>query len=187
MIENIGMWIAIAFMVLQFGFLGGRFIYVRFIRPFLSYKLVVFDTDDHYEFYKKKKELVIVENQKGFELFGVKGRDGKTSYEFYTIPLEQDDDKRLSKRDDNGAVTYYFFRNQPSPISINPHGGVSPTSNASVLGKVLRTNMLDSSLTLRPEEQGMSKPMKILLIVGLVLVVIAVVFKEPLTKLLGGA
>lgn len=183
--ENIGMWIAIGFMVLQFGVLFGRFVYTRYIRPFISYKLVVMDTDDVYEFYKKKRHLQIVEDQKGFILFERKKKDGSELGEFYSIPLEQEKDKHLSKRDDAGSVTYFFFRNQPEPISIDPVGGITTTKNASLLGKVLKTNMLDAALSLRPDEKPMPFRTKLLIGVALVLVVLAVIFKDQLAVMLG--
>lgn len=184
--ENIGMWIAIGFMVLQFGVLFGRFVYTRYIRPFLSYKLIVMDTDDVYEFYKKKRHLEVVEDQKGFVLFERKKDDGKELGEFYSIPLAQEKDKHLSKRDDSGAVTYFFFRNQSEPISIDPVDGITVTKNAALLGKVLRTNMLDAALSLRPDEKPMPMRTKILLGVVLVLIVLAVIFKDQLATVFGG-
>jgi hypothetical protein len=109
---SIIVWIIIGVQYIGFGI---WYVWRNYIRPFLSYKIVIFDTDDEYVFVRRKRDLTITKDRKGFVLFKSKANP---QGELYTIPLEQEKDKHLSKRDDFGMVTYYFWRNNGNPLHI---------------------------------------------------------------------
>lgn len=177
-----------------FGIIGYN-VYTRYIRPFLSYKLVILDSDDEFTKIVKKSKAKVFGKYKGYLLF--------ENTELYIIPLTKEDDKKLSKRDDYGMVTYYYHRNDCTPVDIdykyfkvnvkiekgyNPKDMTNtqdiPLSKQSrVLSTVVKTKVIDSSLL------GEHKPplsmLWVLLIAGVIIIVI--LFKDEIVKLFGGA
>lgn len=168
-------WVVIGAQYVGFGI---WYVWRNYIRPFLSYKIVVFDTDDEYVFIRRKKDLKITKDHKGFILFKTKSNP---QGELYTIPLEQEKDKHLSKRDDLGMVTYYFWRNNGNPLHIASKSTINVETDASLLSKVMGTKILDSSLMMTDTKVKINW-----ILVGLfVVIVIIVIFHKQIAGALG--
>lgn len=180
---EISVVISIGVMVATILYVLGRDMYRRLVMPFMCYKFVIFDQDDEYTFYEKKKRAVVREGIKGFELFRKKGEDG----EFYTLPLDKaygDVNDKYSKRDDRGFVTYYYYRNNNTPIQIIPDHTISMVTNdARASTKILKTTIFDSAVAM--DEHKPPVPMWLLIAVGAVILV-AVLFGEQIKAALGG-
>lgn len=159
--------------IIQYMGLGYWYVHRRFIKPFLFYKLVIFDNDDEFTFFKKKKYAVVIKDIKGFKLF----KEG----EFYGIPMKDDGTKSLSKRDNNGTVTYYYYRNNPNPMNIKNHDKIDLSNNAGLIADVMQTKILNSSLLLD------KKPFRInwWLIGGIFLIAVVVIFHQQIANFLG--
>ena len=169
---NMGLLVG-AIIVIQYLGLGYWYVHKRFIRPFLFYKIVIFDNDDEFTFFKKKKHAVVIKDIKGYRLF--------KENEFYGIPMLDDGTKSLSKRDNNGTVTYYYYRNNPNPINIKNTEEIDLSNNASLIADVMQTKILNSSLLLE------KKPFRInwILIIGIFVIAIIVIFHEQIAHFLG--
>jgi hypothetical protein len=181
-------WMSIALMVGMMVYVVYRDVYRRFIRPFLCYKFVVFDIDDEYTFIERKKNAKVREGLKGFELFKRKNKEtGKEEGEFYTLPLEQGFggiDESFSKRDDLGMVTYYYYRNNNTPIRIVPDQEIKMVLNdARATSKILKTNIFDSSISMEETNEGKINRRLIIIIGAVVLLII--IFKDKIAGLLG--
>lgn len=145
MIGDLYFWIVCAAMAVIV--IAWLIVYIRrhFVRPFLCYKLVIMDTDDEQTFIKRKKDLVIEDKVKGYYLF--EGRSENPQGEFYQIPLEQEDGKHRSKKDDLGFTTYYFYRNKPEALLLSPSmEKVSVIHNASTTAALLKSKIYKSAL-----------------------------------------
>ena len=147
--------------------------YRNYIRPFLSYKLVVYDIDDEFKFIVKKKKAIVVNDMKGFNLF--KGK------EFYVIPLVQEMDKKLSKRDDQGMVSYYYWRNVSTPLELTNKDKIRMSQDASLLSKVTDTKILDSSLLLTKQ----AFKLKLWHVAVMAIVIILIIFNQDILGALG--
>lgn len=170
-------WLVGGIIVLQYAFFGYLYIHKNYIRPFLYYKLVVYDNDDEFTFHRKKKQAVIIENKKGYVLFKKKNNEG----EFYNIPLDRKNDGLMSKRDDFGTITYYYFRNNTNPISIQNTTGVSLINDSSFMSKILKTKIINSSVLSDKKEIRINW----YLIVGAVVVMLIIIFHKDIARLLG--
>lgn len=168
-------WIVIGIQYIGFGV---WYVWRNYIRPFLSYKLTVFDTDDEYIFVRRKRDLRVINDKKTIALF--KSKANPTG-ELYTIPLEQEADKHLSKRDDSGMVAYYFWRNNTNPLHIASKSSINVETDATLLSKIMATKILDSSLMM--EEKHMKVNWK--LVIAFIVVVVVVIFHKQITTALG--
>ena len=179
--------ISISVMIGLILFVIGRDIYWRMILPFLCYKFVIFDIDDEYTFRVRKKKAEIREGIKGFELFKPKKKGMDRDGEFYTLPLDLaygDVNDKFSKRDDRGYITYYYYRNNNTPINIIPNQEIRMMLNdARASTKILRTNIFDSSLVMEPvKKDRMSWVMVGLIILAVILVIM---FQDKIAALVG--
>ena len=182
---EIAVVLSIAGMFGSIGYILGRDIYKRLIQPFTCYKFVIFDMDDEYTFYEKKKHVVIKEKLKGFTLFKKKGVPD--SGEFYTLPLDQafgDVNDKYSKRDDRGFVTYYFYRNNTTPINIVPDQDISMVLNdAKSMNMILKSNIFDSSVNM--EDDKKSKVNWLMIVIIGIIMLLLFVFQDKLAGLVG--
>lgn len=162
----------------------GRDVYARLVKPFLCYKLVVFDSDDEFTFYVKKKKAIVREGVKGFRLFSKKGDEG----ELYLLPLDQayqDVNDKFSKRDDRGFVTYYYYRNNTSPINIMPDRPISMVLNdARASNKLLNSNIFDAATSMDVPPQTKLSWMMIGIVV--IVVFLIIVFQDKIRAAIGG-
>lgn len=167
------------------GYILGRDIYKRLIQPFLCYKIVVYDMDDEYTFYEKKKHAQIRGNIKGFTLFKKKGK--KNSGEFYTLPLDEafgDVNDKYSKRDDRGFITYYFSRNNLSPLNIGAGGKIHTVINdARATNQILETNIFDSSINMQEDDKG-GINWKLIGVIAIIIILV-VMFQDKIAGLIG--
>jgi len=178
----------------QYAGYGYYYVYTHYIRPFLYYKITIFDVDDEYLKYIKKRECINTKQGKIFTLFKTKDDKG----ELYLIPLKSDKKTVYSKRDNLGHVTYYYYRNICNPISLsnitkNINKANKPISlinikepqiyeNASMLYDLLESKIFNSSL------MAEKKPVKInYILIGIFVfvVILIVVFKDQISALIG--
>jgi hypothetical protein len=170
-------WIVGIIIAVQYAGYGYWYVYTNYIRPFLSYKIVIFDRDDEFVFFRKKKKSIIFGKNKGYLLFN---KGSENNGEFYRIPINRVDDKSLSKRDDSGHVTYYYFRNNSNPINIDNKTGITLDNDGRLMANVMKTKMFDSSLMMD------RKPIRInWLLIGLALIImIVVIFHKEIASAL---
>lgn len=170
-------WIVGIIIGLQYIGYGYWYVHTNYIRPFLYYKLVIFDRDDEFIFFRKKKKAVVFNEHKGYYLFDKKGNG-----EFYRIPItESDTSKNVSKRDDRGHVSYYYFRNNPNPLVIMNKDRIDMNNDASLMANVMKTKMFNSSLML--EERSFK--INWFLIVGVLIIMLVVIFHKQIATMLG--
>lgn len=163
---------------IQYAFHGYQYVYLHYIRPFLYYKINIFDVSDEYVFYIKKKKCETKKDLKVFTLF--KNKKGKG--EVYSIPIKTDGKNVYSKRDNVGHVTYYYFRNNTNPISLVKDSDLQIYENSSMLYDLLESKIFDSSLMID------SKKIKIdYMLIGIVsiAIILIVIFKDDILKALG--
>lgn len=199
-------WTLIPLSLSPFGYIIWQNIYRRYIRPALFYKLVVLDQTEEYTFFFRKTKALIVQDKKGFVLFENKKNVG----ELYLVSTE--DETLPSKRDDTGTTTFYYWRNNCSPIRFKDGKKIEVTgklddkkiisginipidvkvkdqietdNDASVLFKVYHTNMLNNALMEEPK-QGINKGLTIGIGIIILVVTLALVFKDQIIGLFGG-
>jgi hypothetical protein len=173
-----GLWFAIGMVALETVGLFGFIFWRNYVRPFSNIRIVVFDTDDEHNFFVHKRKLMTVDKVKGVILFR---REDKPAGEFYSIPLSQEKDQHLAKRDDIGHVTYYFFRNNPNPVMFSPDmEKVFVVNNASLTAAIVATKIFDNALL---NEKKFT--IKAWMVILAIIIVILIAFREKLGEWLG--
>lgn len=149
--------------------------------PLKFYKLTIFDVNDEFVFYRKKKDAKIIEDKYGFMLFErVDKDDGKERGEIYAVST--DEKNKPSKRDDYGVITFYYFRNNPNPLNIVNKDKIEIDNDASFMYKIHKTNIFDSAL-LETKQFHWNWTVIIILVI---LVILIVVFREQIIGLVTG-
>lgn len=207
-------WLIIPLSLSPFIHIAYREIYKRYIQPAKYYKLIVLDQTEEYTFFQKKKDCLIIQDKKGFILFEDNKKNTGELYlvstEDETLPSKRDDfgtttfyywrnnadPIRVKDKGELRPVTVTGVKDKDNninidkiekvnlPLEMKVKEQIETDNDASVLHKVFHTNMLNSSLM--GDEKKPSFNMNIILIV-VVLLTLALIFKDQILKIFGGA